>query len=309
MQTGDIADDFSVRVAEDRLANGTTGNPSTMHAVDRTWFVEEGIPTGSNVTMTIQWNAAEELAPTPANAFNRLNCFISHYTNNTWDRQTGSAASGSGPYTISRDSITSFSPFSVEDPLALPITLIDFTAKAEGKKVRLDWETGTEENNDYFTMERSLDGKNFEQVFTKKGAGNSKVNLYYFGYDSKPYTGVSYYRLKQTDFDGKFAYSDIVSVKVVGGPMSTEMDVQVYPNPVSNQLIHVDVNAQNNGTYTMRMINEIGQQVFSDSYEVVAGENKFEIQLPTVVTGFYMLEIRNQNYILIDRVKVTVATN
>jgi hypothetical protein len=71
----------------------------------------------------------------------------------------------------------------------------------------------------------------------------------------------------------------------------------------------VDVNAQNNGTYTMRMINEIGQQVFSDSYEVVAGENKFEIQLPTVVTGIYMLEIRNQNDMLIDRVKVTITSN
>jgi hypothetical protein len=263
--------------------------------------------------MTIQWSAAEELTPS-SNAFNRTNCFISHYTGGTWDSgsQTGAAASAgteANSYKISRDSITSFSPFAVEDPLALPITLIDFTAKSEGKKVRLDWETGSEENNDYFTIERSLDGKNFEQVFTKKGAGNSKVNLYYFGYDAKPYTGVSYYRLKQTDFDGKFAYSDIVSVKMLGDKMSAEMDVQVYPNPVSNQLIHVDLNAQNNGTYTMHMINEIGQQVFSDSYEVVAGENKFEIQLPTVVTGIYMLEIRNQNEMLIDRVKVTITSN
>jgi hypothetical protein len=302
------SDNFSVYVAEDRLANGTSGGASSMHAVDRTWFVEEANAGNSNVSMIIQWNAAEELTPA-GNAFNRTNCFISHYTGGTWDRPTAGAASGTGPYTISRSGITSFSPFAVEDPQALPITLIEFTAKAEGKKVRLDWVTGTEENNDFFTMERSLDGKNFEQVFTKKGAGNSKVNLYYFGYDTKPYTGISYYRLKQTDFDGKFAYSDIVSVKVVGEQMSAEMDVQVYPNPVTNQLIHVDLKAQNNGTYTMHMVNEIGQEVFADTYEVVAGENKFEIQLPTVVTGIYMLEIRNQNEMLIDRVKVTITSN
>ncbi len=299
-------DDFSVRVAANRLANGTSGGASIMHAVDRTWFVEEAIPSGSNIEMTIQWNAGEELAPTQANAFNRLNCFISHYTNGAWDRQTGSAASGSGPYTISRSGITSFSPFSVEDPQALPITLIDFTAKAEGKKVRLDWETGSEENNDYFTIERSLDGKTFEKVFTKDGAGVSKTNLYYFGYDASPYTGVSYYRLKQTDFDGKFAYSDIVSAKVVGEQMDTEIDVNVYPNPVTSQLIHIDLKAKNNATYIIRIINEIGQQIFTDNYDVIAGNNYYEVHLPNVVAGVYVLEIKNNENGFLNNFKIAV---
>ena len=298
-------DDFSVRVAVNRLANGTSGGASRMHAVDRTWFVEEGTPSGSNVEMIIQWNAGEELSYN-GNAFNRLNCFISHYTNNAWDRQTGSAALGTGPYTISRSGITSFSPFAVEDPQALPITLIDFTAKAEGKKVRLDWETGTEENNDYFTIERSLDGKTFEKVFTKDGAGNSKTNLYYFGYDASPYTGVSYYRLKQTDFDGKFAYSDIVSANVVGEQMDTEIDVNVYPNPVTSQMIHIDLKAKNNATYTIRIINEIGQQIFSDNYDVIAGNNYYEVHLPNVLAGVYVLEIKNNENGFLNNFKIAV---
>ena len=175
--------------------------------------------------------------------------------------------------------------------------------------MRLDWVTGTEENNDFFTIERSSDGKNFEQVFTKKGAGNSKVNQYYFGYDAKPYIGISYYRLKQTDFDGKFAYSDIESVKTIGEQVPSEIKVNVYPNPISNQLLHVDLHAQNNATYTMNIINEIGQQIFTDTYDALVGNNNYEINLPNVVTGVYILEIRNQNNILIDRVKVTVASN
>ena len=305
LENAGTTDDFSVRVAEDRLANGTYGGASIMHAVDRTWFVEEGTPSGSNVEMIIQWNAGEELSYN-GNAFNRLNCFISHYTNNAWDRQTGGAASGSGPYTISRDSITSFSPFSVEDPQALPITLIDFTAKAEGKKVRLDWETGTEENNDYFTIERSLDSKNFEQVFTKKGAGNSKVNLYYFGYDSKPYTGVSYYRLKQTDFDGKFAYSDIVSVKMTNEQIASETDVYVYPNPITNQLLHVNLNTKNNGKYLLKFTNKIGQQVFTETFDAFVGTNNYEIQLPNVTPGMYILEITNEQNIVVEHLKITI---
>ena len=307
------SDNFSVYVGNHRYTAGASGNITTQHAVDRTWFVDEASVGGSDVTLTIQWNAGEELEDNtkPGSAFNRLNCFISHYTNNAWDSgtQTGATASGSGPYTISRTGITSFSPFGVEDPSALPITLIDFTAKAESKKVRLDWETGSEENNDFFTVERSLDGKKFEKVFTKKGAGNSKVNQYYFGYDANPYTGVSYYRLKQTDFDGKFAYSDIVSVKVAGEQMDSEIDVNVYPNPVTSQLIHVDLKAQNNATYTMRIINEIGQQIFTDTYDALVGNNTYEIHLPNAVTGVYILEISNQNEVLVDRVKVTITSN
>jgi hypothetical protein len=260
----------------------------------------------------VQWNAADELEDNtkPGSAFSRLNCFISHFTGGAWDSgtQTGATASGSGPYTISRSGITSFSPFSVEDPQALPITLIDFTAKAEGKKVRLDWETGSEENNNFFTIERSLDGKTFDKVFTKKGAGNSKVNQFYFGYDANPYTGVSYYRLKQTDFDGKFAYSDIVSVKVVGEQMASEINVNVYPNPVTSQLIHVDLKAQNTATYTMRIINEIGQQIFTDTYDAMVGNNNYEIHLPNVVPGMYVLEIKNDKDIVVEHVKIAIES-
>jgi hypothetical protein len=201
-----------------------------------------------------------------------------------------------------------FSPINVEDPQALPITLIDFTAKVEGKKVRLDWETGSEENNDYFTVERSLDGKTFEKVFIKDGAGNSKTNLYYYGYDTKPFTGISYYRLKQTDFDGKFAYSDIISVNVQGENMASELNLKVYPNPVSNQLIHVDLHAQNNATYTMCIINEIGQQIYTDTYDALVGNNSYEIHLPNVVPGMYVLEIKNDKDIVVDHVKIAIES-
>ncbi len=298
--------DISVYIGQGRLSNGTSGSPKTNHCIDRSWYVSAN-GAGYTVSMTLQWNIARELPD-----FTRTNCYIGHWNGTSWD--TGftpvSATNSSGDfYTISRDSITSFSPFSVEDPSALPITLINFTAKTEGKKVRLDWETGSEENNDFFTVERSLDGKTFEKVFTKKGSGNSKVNQYYFGYDANPYTGVSYYRLKQTDFDGKFAYSDIVSVKLVVAQIPSEIDVNVYPNPVTNQLIHVDLKAQNNASYTLHLLNEIGQVIFSDTYDAFVGNNSYEIHLPNAVTGLYIVEISNQNKVVVDRVKVTIANN
>ena len=109
--------------------------------------------------------------------------------------------------------------------------------------------------------------------------------------------------------DLKFAYSDIVSVNVAGEPSASEIKLHVYPNPVSNQLLHVDLHAQNNATYTMHVINEIGQQIFTETYDALVGNNSYEIHLPNMVTGVYILEIRNQNDVLVDRVKVTIESN
>jgi len=97
--------------------------------------------------------------------------------------------------------------------IALPIELISFEAKMNtNKQVDIFWATASELNNDFFTIERSSDGVNWEIVTTATGAGNSIYRIDYAAYDSRPLSGISYYRLKQTDFDGAFEYSNIVSV-------------------------------------------------------------------------------------------------
>jgi hypothetical protein len=96
---------------------------------------------------------------------------------------------------------------------ALPITLGDFRAILNNNgKVDLNWTTLTEINNDFFTIEKSQDGYSFKQLIKVKGAGNSSSLLHYKEVDKNPHSGISYYRLKQTDFDGKYAYSPIISI-------------------------------------------------------------------------------------------------
>lgn len=97
--------------------------------------------------------------------------------------------------------------------VALPIELISFEAKLNtNNQVDIFWATASEQNNDFFTIERSTDGLNWEIVTTVAGAGNSINRIDYHAYDARPVSGISYYRLKQTDFDGAFEYSYIVSV-------------------------------------------------------------------------------------------------
>lgn len=135
----------------------------------------------------------------------------------------------------------------------LPIKLISFTAKEDGDRVKLDWVTASEENNDYFTVERSKDGLNFESVLNKPGAGNSNSNLYYSDYDNNPYTGLSYYRLKQTDFNGAFTYSPIEAVEFKGNKPT--FDFTVFPNPASASFgDDIQVSAETEGLEGERIV-------------------------------------------------------
>jgi hypothetical protein len=114
----------------------------------------------------------------------------------------------------------------------LPITLLSFTAVPDGNRVKLDWVTATEENNDYFTIEKSKNGIDWAEVLQKSGAGNSNTNIAYYDYDNDPYAGTSYYRLKQTDFNGQFKYSDMVPVEFASADQDIEFNI--FPNPASS---------------------------------------------------------------------------
>ena len=282
--------DISVYIGSGRLKSGTSGTAATTHAVDRSWYVSSS-GAGYTVTMTLQWNTARELT-----SFTRTNCHIGHYNGTSWDTSPGesSATNVSGSiYSVSRTLITSFSPFDVEDPSALPITLVYFIAKSDGNRVRLDWETGTEENNEYFTVERSVDGKNFEKVFTKEGAGNSKTNLYYFGYDNKPYLGVSYYRLKQTDFDGKFAYSDVESVNFE--KIELKSDFSIFPNPMLEDIITLSYSSEENEDILINVENLIGQIIYERIIKAEKGLNTSTLTIPNLNNGLYILKLGNDS--------------
>lgn len=135
-----------------------------------------------------------------------------------------------------RKSLTSFSEFAiarVKSGSALPIQLVSFTAErmATGK-ILIKWTTAAEINNDYFTVERSHNGVHFEPIEMVQGAGNSTTTLHYKISDDRPIKGINYYRLKQTDFDGKYSYSPIVSVNYTPATALSSI-YHIFPNPVA----------------------------------------------------------------------------
>lgn len=112
--------------------------------------------------------------------------------------------------------------------ILLPIELLSFDVYKKGDYAELKWITASEQNNDYFTIERSADGVDFTAIGKVKGNGNSSSMLYYSLIDAKPLDGVSYYRLKQTDFDGKEKYHQIISLD---SKNDKSFDFTIVPNP------------------------------------------------------------------------------
>ena len=109
----------------------------------------------------------------------------------------------------------------------LPITLNYFTAEQDGEDVVFDWQTASEVNNDFFTIEYSLDGIHFSELANEDGNGTtSEINDYTVSVSADGFAGITYFRLKQTDFNGEYSYSDVIPLNV-----ENETSLYVYPNP------------------------------------------------------------------------------
>jgi len=172
----------------------------------------------------------------------------------------------------------------------LPVKLISFNAIVNDKYVDLMWITLTEINNDYFTIERSKNGINWEEIETVTGAGNSSTRLEYFKSDYEPYSGVSYYRLKQTDFDGAYTYSNIVTVNIYSADIT---DINVYPNPVkAGSNLTIDLINYTQASIEVELLDVTGRVVLNEKYnnnQIISLEISSQLE-----AGIYSLRIGNQ---------------
>jgi len=167
----------------------------------------------------------------------------------------------------------------------LPIELLNFTATQQNNNtVKLEWETATEKNNDYFALERSEDALVWETFGTLKGAGISETRMKYEFTDRQPFQPTSYYRLKQNDFDGKFSFSPIRVVSITD-PKSD--DLEFYPNPCRNS---ITVSGKFLNAEELVLFNALGQKVISHYNFRVENKNRITIDLSSLPSGIYFLK-------------------
>ena len=237
--------------------------PATLDKVSAVgyWDIQNGIGSAiSTASVRLYYFASDGVG-------NEDSLRIAKGNPSTWINIGGIGSSSPAGIITSTINFTTFSFFALANLTGaasnpLPIELLDFHAIADNnRRVNLSWTTASEINNDHFTVERSMDGIEFEQVDVLSGAGNSNYILHYTTTDFYPLDGVSYYRLKQTDFNGEFSYSDLVAIN-----FEKNKTFNIYPNPSTGENTQLLISGIENAEYIrIDILDGRGQQFYRRS--------------------------------------------
>lgn len=163
---------------------------------------------------------------------------------------------------------------------SLPVELINYNVSHVNGQVIINWETLSELNNAHFIIEKSQNGMEWFPIKTIIGAGNSSELNTYQHIDYFPFDGLSYYRLKQVDFDEKFTYSDIKSIKI----KNNQPNISIFPNPTNDKLTveGIDIN-------TLKIFDLIGRDLTHQMIVLESTDHKSVLDLSGLQNGAYLL--------------------
>lgn len=179
---------------------------------------------------------------------------------------------------------------------ALPVSWSSFNASNRGKQIKLTWSTNSEINNGHFEVERSTDANVFETIGQVKGNGNSSVTNHYVFIDEQPLAGVTYYRIKQVDFDGQFSYSD---VREVNNERITP--VITSPNPFQTTLT-LQLNNATQVPTSIELVDLTGKVRYYHLAEVTEVNPQFQLSVADLPAGIYFVRVSNSTDITIHKV-------
>ncbi len=212
----------------------------------------------SNVPIKLYW---ENAARSGIGSYTS-DLVVAYWNGAAWENDGQSALTGSSPGNVTSNSVASFNTFtfgSKTGTISLPIELLSFDASPKTDYVKLEWSTATEINNDFFTVERSANASEFSPIAIVKGSGNSNQKLNYTTADENPLPGISYYRLKQTDFDGHSSYSSIKTVNFSLG----EFDFNLFPNPADPGNATIELMGKEGHELRVVLYNAEGKEVYT----------------------------------------------
>lgn len=181
-------------------------------------------------------------------------------------------------------------PYTTSTPL--PVKLSSFSASVNNGSVQLTWVTSSEINNDYFSIEQSADGESFKKIAQVKGSGNSSVEIEYNYTDDSPLNGFSYYRLSQTDFDGKKEIFNSVRVSIKSTLSDEEFNIaSVSPVPFRNKL-HVEFQTKVDRSIELWLLSSDGRVIRRTRIQATRGLNSLDWNdLNDLNSGTYLVYI------------------
>jgi len=178
------------------------------------------------------------------------------------------------------------------DYQVLPVELLSFSAKIIGNTVNLKWQTASETNNHYFSIERSMDAQNFEEIGRVAGAGNSNtIRDYSYTDNIKGSSTPMYYRLKQLDYNGTFSYSPTISIRISAQELALS---QAY---IQNKKLHIVIKSPSDNKLSVNLVNMSGINAMHKEVDLTEGDNEFIFSVSQLPEAVYILRLSTQNFI------------
>lgn len=194
----------------------------------------------------------------------------------------GWSTSSQGDYNLNVSTTCAFSP--------LPVELVYFEGENIDRKNKLQWLTASELDNDYFAVERSVDGYNFEEIAIVPGNGTTTEAVQYSFIDETFSAQINYYRLKQVDFNGAFEIYNVISIQ-----SESKKGFSIFPNPSAGLVtLATDINAKNK---VVIIQNELGQIILEQEF---SASNQIVLELKED-PGIYFVLLRTENEYLINK--------
>lgn len=258
------------------------GGSAVSSVIDRWWDITKSAAVTANLIFTYR-GSENTISTSPTGTIK-----MQHWNGTAWDAPVGNGSGvTSGTGTVSVTGATTFSPWvAVTSIQPLPIDLLTFTAKCAKKKVILNWSTASEKNNDFFTIERSADGKLFTPIGVIPGSGNSNFQMNYSYTDSANSNKQAYYRLIQTDYDGTSKSHKIVAVDKC---LDEENKISIFYNRQEEIMLNIQADADQ--LYVISLANILGKTLWDESYRAIEGTNTYSVETSNLSEGVYFLMV------------------
>lgn len=294
------------------LDNPTGSVNNSANAIDRFWIIDAGegsyaYATKPSVNITFGFDPVESQIndgnTTQLNSINnnlvaqRFNPGLGKwYDVLPYGTQTGSMEV-TGVTPAPGDFYRSWTLSNIQVPL--PIQLVDWDGKCDGKVVHLTWTTASEQNNDYFTIEKSRDNDSWTAIGTVPGAGNSSQMISYSFVDPNA-VGRAYYRLRQTDIDGRSEVSPTI-VAGCGTENGTTL-VNAWDDGIN---LNLEVSSSLEGLFDLTLMDAQGKIVsVHPSQAIHNGITILQIDKRDIATGVYVVRLHNKDQVMSRRIHV-----
>ncbi len=277
---------FTAQYHNDKQSNTSSLLSPLAKVSQKEYWDFNRVGSSSSVNLTLYW-----LDGTFSGIQTLADLRIAHFNGSAWENLGNTATSGNASSgTIRVNGVSNFSPFTFgtidNTSNTLPIELKSFDLSKVSNGVRLDWITATEKNNDFFSIERTLDGEHVETIARVKGAGNSNAIRAYSFIDTNPPIGMVYYRIRQTDFDGKTEVFNWKNIRI-----NPAYDFKLYPNPSSENIIHIKY-GDYSGIARIQIYSIAGSLISDNRLSFSQGSGQLQHSLKA---GYYLLIVTIDN--------------